>query len=99
MKKINITKKTQLAEMVLVDVNKIPKTHEGLKQWIIDKSKEKDYLVYTDVAKDVQDIIAGGLFQPILNRFGRLLHLLHSTPFQLNLKIFMGYTSNLNSIF
>ena len=51
---------TIAAEMVLVDVNKVPKTHEGLKQWIIDKSKEKDYLVYTDVAKDVQDIIAGG---------------------------------------
>ena len=51
---------TIAAEMVLVDINKVPKTHEGLKQWIIDKSKEKDYLVYTDVAKDVQDIIAGG---------------------------------------
>ena len=51
---------TIAAEMVLVDVNKVPKPHEGLKQWIIDKSKEKDYLVYTDVAKDVQDIIAGG---------------------------------------
>jgi len=43
-----------------VDINKVPKTHEGLKQWIINKSKEKDYLVYTDVAKDVQDIISGG---------------------------------------
>ena len=51
---------TIAAEMVLVDINKVPKTHEGLKQWIVDKSKEKDYLVYTDVAKDVQDIIAGG---------------------------------------
>ena len=51
---------TIAAEMVLVDINKVPKTHEGLKQWIIDKSKEKDYLVYTDVAKDVQDIITGG---------------------------------------
>ena len=48
------------AEMVLVDKNQMPKTHEGLKQWVIDKSKEKDYLMYTDVAKDVQDIIAGG---------------------------------------
>jgi uncharacterized protein (DUF2236 family) len=48
------------AEMVLVDKNQMPKTHEGLKQWVIDKSKEKDYLMHTDVAKDVQDIIAGG---------------------------------------
>ena len=29
------------AEMVLVDKNKMPKTHEGLKQWVIDKSREK----------------------------------------------------------
>jgi len=48
------------AEMVLVDKNQMPKTHEGLKQWVIAKSKEKDYLMHTDVAKDVQDIIAGG---------------------------------------
>ena len=48
------------AEMVLVDKNQMPKTHEGLKQWVIEKSKEKDYLMHTDVAKDVQDIIAGG---------------------------------------
>jgi len=48
------------AEMVLVDKNQMPKTHEGLKQWVINKSKEKDYLMHTDVAKDVQDIIAGG---------------------------------------
>ena len=48
------------AEMVLVDKNKMPKTHEGLKQWVIDKSREKDYLLHTDVAKDVKDIIAGG---------------------------------------
>ena len=46
------------AEMVLVDKNQMPKTHEGLKQWVIDKSKEKDYLTHTDVAKDVQEIIA-----------------------------------------
>lgn len=51
---------TIAAKMVLVDVKKIPKTHEGLKQWVIDKSKEKDYLLYTDVAKDVKEIIAGG---------------------------------------
>ena len=29
------------AEMVLVDKNKMPKTHEGLKQWVIDKSRKR----------------------------------------------------------
>jgi uncharacterized protein (DUF2236 family) len=48
------------ADMVLVDIKKMPQTHEELKNWVKDKSKEKDYLLYTDVAKDVQDIIAGG---------------------------------------
>ena len=48
------------AEMVLVDKNLMPKTHEELKNWVIEKSNEKDYLVYTDVAKDVAEIIAGG---------------------------------------
>ena len=48
------------ADLVLVDIEKMPKTHDGLKEWVIKKSREKDYLLYTDVAKDVQDIIAGG---------------------------------------
>ena len=51
------------AGLVLVDVEKMPKTHDGLKEWVIKKSREKDYLLYTDVAKDVQDIIAGGPFR------------------------------------
>ena len=51
---------TLAAEMVLIDSKKMPTTHEGLKQWVIDKSKEKDYLMMTDVAKDVFDIIVGG---------------------------------------
>ena len=38
------------AEMVLVDRKIMPKTHEELKDWVIEKSKEKDYLVLTDVA-------------------------------------------------
>ena len=38
----------------------MPKTHEELKNWVIEKSREKDYLVLTDVAKDVADIISGG---------------------------------------
>ena len=38
----------------------MPKTHEDLKNWVIEKSKQSNYLRYTDVAKDVQEIIAGG---------------------------------------
>jgi len=48
------------AEMVLVDRKIMPKTHEELKNWVIEKSREKDYLVLTDVALDVADIISGG---------------------------------------
>lgn len=51
---------THAAEMVLVDKNLMPTTHEGLKKWVIEKSREKDYLMMTDVAKDVYDIIGGG---------------------------------------
>ena len=43
----------------------MPQTHEELKNWVIEKSKEKNYLLYTDVAKDVEEIIAGGLFRLI----------------------------------
>jgi len=49
-----------VAEMVLVDKKLIPKTHEELKLWIIEKSKEKNYLLKTDVAEDVFNIIRGG---------------------------------------
>jgi len=48
------------AKLVLVDDMRAPKTHKELKNWVIKKSKEKNYLIFTDVAKDVQDIIAGG---------------------------------------
>ncbi len=48
------------AELVLIDVEKMPKTHEGLKNWVIKKSRENNYLLLTDVAKDVENIIAGG---------------------------------------
>ena len=48
------------AGLVLVDTSIMPKTHKELKNWVIEKSREKDYLLFTDVAKDVQDIIAGG---------------------------------------
>ena len=48
------------AELVLVDIEKMPDTHEGLKNWVISKSQEEDYLVATDVAEDVKNIIRGG---------------------------------------
>ena len=66
-KKLTVNEKNQYheensiaAEMVLVDRKIMPKTHEELKNWVIEKSKEKDYLVLTDVAIDVADIINGG---------------------------------------
>jgi len=43
-----------------VDRNIIPNTHDGLKEWVIQKSRQKDYLMNTDVAEDVKDIIGGG---------------------------------------
>ena len=48
------------AELVLINTKEMPHTHKGLKDWVVNKSRSKDYLMYTDVAKDVQDIIAGG---------------------------------------
>ena len=48
------------AEMCLVDRSIIPETHDGLKEWVIEKSRQKDYLMTTDVAEDVKDIIGGG---------------------------------------
>jgi len=51
---------TLAAKLVLVDVSKIPETHNELKDWVITKSKETNYLLLTDVAKDVYKIIGGG---------------------------------------
>ena len=48
------------AEMVLVNKVEMPKTHNELKDWVIKKSREKDYLLLTDVAEDVKNIISGG---------------------------------------
>ena len=48
------------AEMCLVDRDIIPKTHDGLKEWVIERSRKKDYLMSTDVAEDVKEIIGGG---------------------------------------
>jgi len=48
------------AEMVLIERSTIPPTHEELKNWVIKKSREQKYLVKTDVAEDVYNIIGGG---------------------------------------
>ena len=48
------------AELVLINKKDMPQTHADLKNWVIEKSKSSNYLIYTDVAKDVQEIIAGG---------------------------------------
>lgn len=48
------------AELVLVDRNLMPKSHKDLKQWVVEKSRKKNYLLKTDVSMDVYDIIAGG---------------------------------------
>ena len=50
----------QAAKMVLINIEIMPKTHDELKKWVINKSNQKNYLKLTDVAEDVQDIISGG---------------------------------------
>ena len=48
------------AELVLVATKKIPQTHQDLIDWVKNKSKEKNYLMLTDVAEDVKNIISKG---------------------------------------
>jgi len=48
------------AGLVLLNTKKIPQTHKELKDWVMTKSKESNYLVLTDVAKDVYEIIKSG---------------------------------------
>ncbi len=48
------------AELVLVATKKIPQTHQDLIDWVKNKSKEKNYLILTDVAEDVKNIISKG---------------------------------------
>ena len=48
------------AQLVLINKKQMPPTHKELKEWVVNKSKEKDYLLITDVAKDVEEIIKGG---------------------------------------
>jgi len=66
-KKLTETEKNQYhtenmlaAKLVLIDTDKMPKTYSDLKNWVVNKSREQNYLIYTDVAKDVGEIIAGG---------------------------------------
>ena len=48
------------AGLVLINIDQIPKTHNELRDWVIEKSRDKDTLILTDVADDVRNIIAGG---------------------------------------
>ena len=54
------TENMKVAEMMLIEKSFIPKTHEDLKKWVIQKSQTEDYLLNTDVAEDVKNIISGG---------------------------------------
>jgi len=51
---------TLSAKLVLVDVKRMPDTHEELRDWVIAKSREEGYLLLTDVATDVYKIIRSG---------------------------------------
>ena len=48
------------AGLVLINLDQMPKTHRELRDWVIEKSRDKDTLILTDVADDVKNIIAGG---------------------------------------
>ena len=48
------------AKLVLVNIDQMPVTHKDLKDWVIKKSRSLNYLEFTDVAEDVQNIISGG---------------------------------------
>ena len=48
------------AGLVLINLDQMPKTHNELRDWVIEKSRDKDTLILTDVADDVRNIIAGG---------------------------------------
>ena len=52
------------AKLVLIDDTKMPKTHKELEKWVIELSRKKDYLLITDVANDVKNIIATGPVPP-----------------------------------
>ena len=52
------------AKLVMIDDTKMPKTHKELEKWVIELSRKKDYLLITDVANDVKNIIATGPVPP-----------------------------------
>ena len=52
------------AKLVMIDDAKMPKTHKELEKWVIELSRKKDYLLITDVANDVKNIIATGPVPP-----------------------------------
>jgi len=66
------------AEMVLVDKKLMPQTHKELKKWVIDNSRKNDYLVKTDVALDVYEIINGG---PVLTHIKPIWPFISFTAF------------------
>ena len=67
----------------------MPQTHNDLKDWVIEKSKTKNYLLMTDVAKDVSEIIAGGPVPKHIKPIWPFISLLLSIHYQTSLKIFM----------
>ena len=77
------------AKLVLIDIENMPKTHSALKKWVIDRSKKEEYLKMTDVAKDVQDIIAGGPVPKHIKPIWPLFLLQLLTHYQKSLRIFM----------
>ena len=61
MEKDNYHKENMLsAGLVLINLEQMPKTHTELREWVIEKSRDNDTLILTDVADDVRNIIAGG---------------------------------------
>ena len=52
------------AKLVLIDKDKMPQTHNALKQWVIEFSQKGNNLLITDVAEDVKNIIATGPVPP-----------------------------------
>jgi uncharacterized protein (DUF2236 family) len=77
------------AGLVLVDTNEMPQTHDELKDWVIAKSREKDYLIVTDVAEDVKDIIAGGPVPRHIKPIWPFIALLHFKLFHKSSKTYM----------
>ena len=76
------------AELVLVDIKKMPKTHEELKNWVINKSRD-NYLITLMLLKMFKTLLLVVLFQLTSNQSGHSLPLQHLILFQKNLNYFM----------